>query len=448
MSNSILDDTFEVEYSSKNSLFSNREFQPLVVTPPSPQCQVCVIVPVKDEAENIQHTLLALSDQTDLNGYLLDPARYEIILLANNCSDNSAAIARSFARQHSQLALHIVERTIPPAEACIGRVRQMLMDEACHRLMALGHPRGVIASTDGDTQVASDWIAATRAEIAGGADAVGGRIITQRNERAKLPPYARACYLREVGYRFGLAQLETYLDPDWSDPWPRHYQYYGASMAITPQIYLKIGGLPERRTSEDVALYHALKRNDARICHSPRVRVTTSARQVGRTEGGLANQLTCWKTMGQEQQPFLVESAGAIEAQLQRRFELRQLWQQMLNGNYPSFQAIALSAQRLGISTRWLAQEMENQTFGALWEQIEQRQQQQGIWQQGRNLVEIERAIADLRLRLERLRRQHLKTASLVIQSQPSSNLQTRSQPAQTDRDDIELPFELLDAAV
>ena len=144
----------------------------LVQTPPLPQCEVCVIVPVQNEAETLESTLTALAHQVDLVGRPLDSTRYEIILLANNCSDDSAAIARRFASQHPTLALHVVERTLRAAEAYIGRVRQILMDEAYRRLIALGRRRGVIASTDGDTQVAPTWVAATIQEIARGADAV------------------------------------------------------------------------------------------------------------------------------------------------------------------------------------------------------------------------------------------------------------------------------------
>lgn len=193
---------------------SQKTPQPLVLIPPLPQCEVCVIVPVRNEAQTLEATLSALSYQIDLEGDKLDWQRYEVILLANNCSDNSAEIARHFARWHPELVLHVVEITLSPAEAYIGRVRQILMDEAYRRLMYLGRKQGIIASTDGDSQVTPTWIAANLAEIAAGADAVGGRIYTTKSDRETLNPYAKACYLREVGYRFLVAQLEDYIDPD------------------------------------------------------------------------------------------------------------------------------------------------------------------------------------------------------------------------------------------
>jgi hypothetical protein len=385
--------------------------QTLVAKAPSPDCEVSVIVPVRNEAQTLVQTLVALANQIDLNGQRLDPKSYEIILLANNCTDDSAKIAWIFAQQHPELALHVVEKTLPPTEAYIGRVRQILMDEAYRRLMSIGRKRGIIASTDGDSQVSSTWIAANLDEIARGADAVGGRITTNSIDRASLDPYARACHLREVGYRYLIAELESYLDPDPHDPFPRHYQHYGASLAVTAEMYALAGGLPAVKTPEDVAFYQALMRVNARFRHSPKVQVVTSARQVGRTDVGLANQLNEWAKMGQQQQPFLVESAAAIETRFQVRHQLRRMWLYVLNGYQPSNIDVANLANTLGVSNHWLTQQLtQPQTFGKLFEQVEQRQQEEGIWIQRWQNVDIKQAIADLRSLLEIRRSQSRKS--------------------------------------
>ncbi|MHC5723899.1 MAG: glycosyltransferase family A protein [Nostoc sp.] len=382
-----------------------KDFSDLVQIPPSPHCEVCVIVPVRNEAQTLAATLTALIDQVDLEGQLLDPRRYEIILLANNCSDDSAAIARSFAQQHPDIALHIVEKTLPPAEAYIGRVRQILMDEAYHRLSSLGRTRGVIASTDGDSQVSPTWIAANLYEISCGADAVGGRILVEKAGRANLHPYARTCYLREVGYRYLITELETYLDPDPYDSFPRHYQHYGASLAVTAEMYALAGGLPPVRTPEDVAFYRALVRVNARFRHSSLVRVVTSARQIGRTNVGLANQLSQWIEMGQQQQSFLVEPAGAIETHFVARRQLRVMWWYVLNGYQPSHPSVVSLAEMLGVSAQWLVQKLtQPYTFGQLFELVEERQQSEQRWASRWKFVKIEQAIGDLRLRLQSLR--------------------------------------------
>jgi hypothetical protein len=294
----------------------------LISVPPLPQCEVSVIVPVKDEAQTLVATLTALANQTDLNGQPLNPIAYEIIVLANNCIDESAAIARQFAKQHPDLVLHVAEITLPPDRAYIGYVRKMLMDEAYLRLMSLGRSRGIIASTDGDTKVSATWIAAISHEIGSGVDAVGGRILTDRHSRQALHPQAKSHFLQEVGYRSLLAQIEFHLDPDPYDPLPRHYQHYGASLAVTAEMYAKAGGIPPVRTPEDEAFYQALLRVDARFRHSPLVQVTTSARLSGRSPVGLAAQLRKWTEMS-EDSTFKVEPADATIAWFQSRRKLR-----------------------------------------------------------------------------------------------------------------------------
>ncbi len=356
-------------------------FKPLVTTPPLQECEVCVIVPVRNEAQTLNATLAALANQVDLQGQRLDPKRYEIILLANNCSDRSADIARNEAIQHPDINLHVVEITLPPSEAYIGRVRQILMDEAYRRLISLGRKRLIIASTDGDSQVTETWIAANIYEIACGADAVGGRIVTDKAGRAALHPYAKACHLREVGYRYLIAELEIYIDPEECDRFPRHYQHYGASLAVTAEVYALAGGLPAVRTPEDVAFYQALVRVNARFRHSPKVRVVTSARLRGRTDIGLANQLNEWAKMGKQKQPFLVESAAAIETRFMVRHQLRMQWLRLLDGHQPQNQDVANIAEILGVNSEWLLEEIQQpQTFGKLFERVEQRQEFEGIW--------------------------------------------------------------------
>lgn len=402
----------------------------LVTTPPLPNCELCVIVPVRDEAENLTDTLNALAHQIDLENRPFDHELYEIILLANNCCDDSARIARCFAKQHPTLALHVVEITLPASEAYVGRVRRILMDEAYRRLMTLEHQRGVIASTDGDTRVAPTWVAATLQEIRQGADAVGGRILIDRVGLFALDRYTHLRHLRGVGYRYLVTELESHLDPDPYDRWPRHYQHFGASLAVTTQMYERVGGLPAVRSPEDVAFYNALRRADARFRHSPNVRVVTSARQVGRTKNGLANQLSEWAKMGRQHQPFLVESPAVIEARLQVRHQLRVLWRRSQLGEPLIESNIVQIALNLGVEVEWLARELnQSQPFGLLLEQITVGQK--GNTSSESPLVEIEQAILELRDRLDRWRRGAERSLEPLKQVKPVLLLPSTSQVPQ-----------------
>ncbi len=355
----------------------------LIGVPPLAQCEAIVIIPAKDEAQTIAATLTALANQTHLNGQPLNSLTYEIIVLANNCSDESATIARQFAQQHPDLVLHVAEVTLPPDRAYIGYVRKMLMDEAYLRLMSLGRSRGIIASTDGDTEVSATWIAATLHEIGSGVDAVGGRILTYRHSRQALHPQAKSHFLQEVGYRSLVAQVEFHLDPDPYDPLPRHYQHYGASLAVTAEMYAKAGGLPPVRTPEDEAFYQSLLRVDARFRHSPLVQVTTSARLSGRSPVGLAAQLRNWTELSAGS-TLKVAPATAMITLFQLRQKLRSLWQQLLSDSKISVHEVELLAGKLGVSANWLFDELcQDHPFGKLFDRVTQCQHQSHLdrWQ-------------------------------------------------------------------
>jgi glycosyltransferase involved in cell wall biosynthesis len=375
--------------------------EPLISIPPRHQCEFCIIIPVKDEAQTLMATLESLSTQTCLAGKPLNPLLYEIIVLANNCSDESASIARRFAKQHPLLALHVAEISLPSDKAYVGYVRKLLMDEAYNRLISLGRRRGVIASTDGDTRVSDTWIAATLYEMDCGVDAVGGRIRTDQQSRYALSPLAKTFFLQEVGYRSLVAKIEFYLDPDPYDPLPRHFQHYGASLAVTAEMYAQSGGLPPVRTPEDEAFYQSLLRVNARFRHSPLVQVTTSARQSGRSPVGLASQLRRWSEMSIDS-AFQVESADTVISHFQARRKLRSLWHKLSQGHNLSLREVEPLASKLGVSAYWLLEELpQSQTFGGLFEKVTQHQQKNYLthW----SLIDIKTAIKDLRQYVARL---------------------------------------------
>ncbi len=389
---------------SKSSSFLAQSFksslcnQPLVQDPIHTNCCVVVIVPVRNEADSLSSMLSALRYQVTLAGEQLDPTQYEVILLANNCTDASAEIARSFAAQHPLFALHVMECFLPPDEAFVGRARQILMDEAYVRLLSIGQNRGIIASTDGDSEVSETWIAATCWEIEQGADAVGGRIITSHSSRHQLQTQAQRCFLDDVGYQSLVAELECHLDPLSYDPFPRHFQHFGASLAVTVDAYAGAGGMPAVRTPEDEAFYQSLMRVDARFRHSPLVKVTTSARQCGRSPVGLANQLQVWST---QSHAVLKEGLPSLIARLKARRQLRQIWLRCWEGYLLTQSDLSQIAQTYRVDKSWLGAELtKRQNFGALLEQIQHQKDSLRQWPQ----VSIQQAIQELRIYLAQQR--------------------------------------------
>ena len=258
---------------------------------------------------------------------------------------------------------------MPPEQSNVGYVRRWLINEAFLRLCRNKFGGGIIATTDGDTVVAPNWIAATIAEFEKGADAVGGRILINFTDLRKMNAKTRAFHLRDTGYRLMLAEFEAHLDFVEHDAMPRHHQHFNGSFAVTTDAFEKAGGVPEVSFLEDVAFYHALLRTDARVRHSPFVRVRTSARPDGRTEIGLSSQINEWTIMGENGDDFLVECARTVKRRFQTRKYLRDLQQNISDSGSVSPDKIDLLADKLLISGDFLECELnKNQTFGSLYE--------------------------------------------------------------------------------
>ena len=341
---------------------------------PDPLLKVCVVLPVKDEEENILSTLHALRSQKDLQNNTLSPRVYEILLLANNCLDNTFHIACEYAKSHPEFALHVTSVQLTADLAHVGFARKMLMDEASRRFSLLQKNSGIIASTDGDTIADNKWIAHIIAEIEKGAEAVGGKIDTVSTEIS-----CEEYYLADEKYRLLLAQAESIVDPSLHDPWPRHFQYFGANLAIKNSVYEAIGGLPARRFLEDNALHEALFKRDIKIRKSPHVRVQTSPRLAGRVEIGFSEQLRTWAQMKEEQRAQFVPSATEMITLYDIRNRMRRLWLQ--RHVELTSTVVHRIAQELHIDPEWLETSINVCAhFGELWLSIEERRNS-GQWQ-------------------------------------------------------------------
>ncbi len=334
--------------------------------PPSPACDATVVVPVRNEERRLHAALTALHNQR------FDRQRYEVIVLLNNCRDGSVSVAREFQRAHPTFALHLVERELPGAHANVGTARRLLMDEAARRL-----PRdGVILSTDGDSQVAGDWVSNNLEAIRAGADAVGGAIAFSRPEYDHLPAPARRLIGADAHYHRLATLLESQVDPVPHDPWPRHHQHFGASLACRASIYHRVGGLPHVDCLEDVAFVESLARLDARVRHSPDVRVSTAPRLHGRVRVGLSSQLREWRS-GPDWQ---VDSAVFLRHYFAYRAQLRKLWERQHSAN-----------------PRLLEQIRSARTFGALHAALDLRHRLWKSYPERLRTVPIEVAIRGLR---------------------------------------------------
>ena len=292
---------------------------------PDRACCTTVIIPARNEEASLPRTLEALRKQVYCDGRPFDTATYEVLLLLNNCTDGSAAVAEDYGRVHPDFRLLVEQREFDPADAHVGTARRLLMDAACARLAGQGGRTCVILSTDADTVVAPDWIARNRLHIEFGAEVVGGVINLFPQEIEALDEGTRAAYLRDRRLQQLVARLEALLDPDPADPWPRHLEHFGASLGCTCDVYLRAGGMPAVKPLEDVAFVDALRKVGARIRHAVDVHIFTSARLDGRAEVGLSGQLRHWQADCAAGLPHTVDSAAWLAHRFRTLRALRAL---------------------------------------------------------------------------------------------------------------------------
>ena len=157
------------------------------------------------------------------------------------------------------------------------------MDAACARLLEVGRPDGLIASTDADTVAAEDWLAAQLDAVSAGARAIGGRI--DLADDGSLPQSICLWHAEQ-----GRLRHQRLLD----DPsgTTEHWQFSGASLALTAEVYQKVGGLEPLIALEDEHLERVLRQHGIPIERLLSVRVRTSPRLVGRAKQGLSYDLS------------------------------------------------------------------------------------------------------------------------------------------------------------
>ena len=244
---------------------------------PREKLRASVVVPARDEEALIRACLTALAGQEGV------PAEdYEVLLVLDRCEDETEARAREFVSEHPSFNLHLLYGLGRGA----GHARRVGMDEACARLVSVGRPEGLVASTDADTVVAPDWLRTQLDAAARGARAIGGKI--ELGDDAHLP--------HNVGEWRAARGREKHLEllaarPPGEATALEHGQFSGASLALTEATYAEVGGIEPRAALEDEYLERALGRCGIPIERSLAVRVKTSARTIGRAKRGLARDL-------------------------------------------------------------------------------------------------------------------------------------------------------------
>jgi hypothetical protein len=257
--------------------------------------------------------------------------------------------------------VHIECADLPAGQATAGHARRLAMQRAS----ALTLPDGVVMTTDADSRVAPDWIAANMAALQRGADAVCGRAVIDPDEAALIPRHLHDDDAVECEYGRMLDAIHAWVDPDPADPWPRHTEHSGASIAVRHAYLRECGGVPAVSLGEDRALLQALRRIDARIRHAPEVWVTVSGRLEGRAAGGMAD--TIRRRM--QAQDVLLDDRLEPALDCLRRAAARRRFAEV----WCAKRGVAAErlASRLGVGQAPMAACMRSGYFGAAWDRVE-----------------------------------------------------------------------------
>ncbi|WP_249206788.1 glycosyltransferase [Gluconobacter cerinus] len=241
--------------------------------------QILVAIPVCNEEEHIVPCLLALARQ--------ETQPDKVVLWINNTTDQTHERVASLTNT-LPFELEIVRVIYDPGLASAGLARRDAMAHAAQYASS----DALLVTTDADSEAAKDWLSRTlNAFTHYPVEAVFGRALLFPEEARKIPFNLHDDERAEQAYGALLDQIALLLYPEPHDPWPRHTEHSGASIAVTYQAWSKVGGMPAVPTSEDRAFYQLLRKNGIRVRHAPDVKVYVSARLVGRAQGGMAETL-------------------------------------------------------------------------------------------------------------------------------------------------------------
>ncbi len=202
---------------------------------------VAVVIPARDEAELIGRCLDSIGDA-------------RVIVVADSCGDDTAAIARDRGAE-----------VIEIDEANVGLARAI----GCEA--ALRDPRvDWLACTDADSVVPSNWLTVQYKLAEQGVDAVVG---TVRPDFADLTALQARAWL--ATHQFGVANGHV----------------HGANLGLRAAAYLHVGGFAPVSEHEDNDLVARLAAAGFTVTPTAAIEVSTSGRTFGRTPGGYARYL-------------------------------------------------------------------------------------------------------------------------------------------------------------
>ncbi len=310
-----------------------------------------VAIPARNERDRIGACLAALAADRCALPLL-------VVLFVNNSDDGTETAAREAASSLG-LELAVSSERLEGVRAHAGEARRRAMEAALARCRATD----LLLTTDADGRVMDGWRRGNHAAVTAGADVVCGRALIDPVEALAVPRHLHDDDARETAYFTRLDRIASLLDPDRDDPWPRHGEESGASIAVRPAVFRAAGGVPSVASGEDRALLHRLRLRDARIRHEPSLAVIVSGRLTGRADGGMADTMRRRIGCQDEHVDERLEPVADALRRVRRRRAFREL--------RASGSATSRAAWQLGVTEAVLRDALRRPFFGEAWDAIE-----------------------------------------------------------------------------
>jgi hypothetical protein len=318
---------------------------------------IVIAVPVQNEIDRIEACVHALSRQA------CGTLRIKVLFLLNDSTDGTAEWLVTQLDAFPMAAV-VIQVTMPHAERSAGRARWL----ANHAAIDMADPiRGLLFMTDADSCVPADWIQRYGPMLKQGWDAIAGSVDINRGDCDQiLPPLDHRNHL-EGCYTALIDELESLMDPVQHDPWPRHFNASGASLAARLSAVRRLDDFPSMACGEDRAFIRAMEALDLKVRHETMTPVHTSGRLFGRAGGGMADTLRHRTHVPDSLCDERLERADRAYL----RASLRATWRQLHLQRKPERALIEQFAADLGVSIHVIASAAELKTFGASWHALE-----------------------------------------------------------------------------
>ena len=262
--------------------------------------RLIVSIPAKDESERIRGALLALDQAA---AHTSTPVL--ALVLANNCADDTADIARATANQLRHCFTRIVAVDLPQHFAHAGAERRTAVEQGMSGFAAIAED--IIVSTDADARLRNDALFRIDVAFAGGDDLVLAKINCIRDPWDPVPDEALAWGRSGVVWRHRVRQFVETVRKGRVAPADLHDDYGGAGIAVRVSAYNKLGGFRAIPSNEDLELVRAADLANMRVNRHSGAVVDVLARSTGRAEGGMADALARCAASAVRGLPCLVE---------------------------------------------------------------------------------------------------------------------------------------------